>query len=189
MTPHPRGSVPPADADDQAVSGAKIRPAQRLIMVMLLAAATVDLARCGLVLATGTHAVPAAGLIMASASAAMLSLWTARGCHSGRRWSAWAALLIGLASAPQAATTGFRLPYLLPDTATAALGVLLAVTVLATVETPDTSDDSAEGLIRCDTSRLRIGLPHSDAPDRKGTNGQAVPETAAAARAPEPQPR
>jgi hypothetical protein len=171
MTPHPPRDVQPADADDPAASAAKIPPARRLITVMLLAAATTDLARCGIVLATATHAVPAAGLLTAGASAAALSLWTARGCHSGRRWSAWAALLVGMASAPQAASTGFRLPYTLPDTATAALGVLLAVTVLATAETPDINDDSAEGLTRCSASRPRIGLPHGDAPHRKGTNG------------------
>ena len=159
MTPHPPRDVPPVDADGRTAFAAKIRPARRLITVMLLAAATLDLARCGIVLATATHAVPAAGLLLAGASAAALSLWTARGCHGGRRWSAWAAWLIGMASAPQAAATGFRLPYTLPDTATAALGVLLAVTVLATAETPGTNDDSAEGLTRCSTSRPRIGLP------------------------------
>jgi hypothetical protein len=41
-------------------------------------------------------------------------------------------LLIGAASAPQAAMSGFHGPYTIPDTATAALGVLLAVAVLAT---------------------------------------------------------
>jgi hypothetical protein len=41
-------------------------------------------------------------------------------------------LLIGAVSGPQAAASGFHGPYTIPDTATAALGVLLAVTVLAT---------------------------------------------------------
>jgi hypothetical protein len=41
-------------------------------------------------------------------------------------------LLIGAASAPQAAMSGFHGPYTIPDTATAAVGVLLAVAVLAT---------------------------------------------------------
>jgi hypothetical protein len=41
-------------------------------------------------------------------------------------------LLIGAASAPQAAASGFHAPYTIPDTATAVLGVLLAVAVLAT---------------------------------------------------------
>lgn len=171
MTSHPPEHVPPVDASGAAASAAKIAPARRLIMVMLLAAATLDLARCGIVLATARHAGPAAGLLLAGAAAAMLSLWTARGCHGGRRWSVWAALLIGVASAPQAAATGFRLPYTLPDSATAALGVLLAVAVLATADAPDTKDDPPEGLIRCITSRPRIGLPWSDAPDREGTDG------------------
>ena len=52
----------------------------------------------------------------------------------GRRWAGLTerALLIGAASAPQAAMSGFHGPYTIPDTATAALGVLLAVAVLAT---------------------------------------------------------
>jgi hypothetical protein len=41
-------------------------------------------------------------------------------------------LLIGAASAPQAAMSGFHVPYTIPDTATAVLGVLLTVAVLAT---------------------------------------------------------
>ena len=168
MTLHAPGDVPPAGADGAAASAAKIGPARRLITMMLLAAAALDLARCGIVLATARHAGPAAALLLAGAGAATLSLWTARGCHGGRRWSVWAALLIGVASAPQAATTGFRLPYTIPDSATAALGVLLAVAVLATAEAPGAKNDSPEGLTRC-TSRPRIGLPQSDAPDREGT--------------------
>jgi hypothetical protein len=41
-------------------------------------------------------------------------------------------LLIGGGSAPQAAVSGFGGPYAIPDTATAALGILLAITILAT---------------------------------------------------------
>ena len=59
-------------------------------------------------------------------------MWAARGYRGGRRWSGWAALLIGAASGPQAAASGFHAPYTIPDTATAVLGVLLAVAVLAT---------------------------------------------------------
>jgi len=54
----------------------------------------------------------------------------ARGCQAGRRWAGLAALLIGAASAPQAAMSGFHGPYTIPDAATAALGVLLTVAVL-----------------------------------------------------------
>ena len=175
MTPHAPGDVPPADADGAAASPAKIGPVRRLITMMLLAAAALDLARCGIVLATARHAGPAAGLLIAGAGAATLSLWTARGCHGGRRWSAWAALFIGVASAPQAATTGFRLPYTIPDSATAALGVLLAVAVLATAEAPGARDNSPEGLTRC-TSTPRMGLPQSDAPDREETDGARAGE-------------
>ena len=64
-----------------------------------------------------------------------------------RRWAGWAALLIGLASAPQAAASGFRSPYLIPDTATAALGILLAVTILATGGRMDCRDTTPEILL------------------------------------------
>jgi len=109
------------------------RAARRLIAGLLLAAAALDLARCGLVMATARHPASAAGLVAAGLAAAALSSWTARGHLRGRRWPAWAAVLIGTASAPQAAAAGFGAPYTIPDTATAVLGILLAVTVLATV--------------------------------------------------------
>ena len=111
---------------------AGLRLAGCLIAVMLVAAAALDLARCGIVMATARHVGPDIGLVSAGLAAAALSLWTARGCRCGRRWSAWAALLIGTASAPQAAMSGFRALYAIPDTATAVLGVLLAVAVLTT---------------------------------------------------------
>jgi hypothetical protein len=135
--------VPPAGADGDSylhdhdhdgliVPAAGLRPAGRLIAVMLVAAAALDLARCGIVVAAARHVGPDIGLVSAGLAAAALSLWAARGCRGGRRWSIWAALLIGAASAPQAAMSGFRAPYTIPDTATAVLGVLLAVAVLAT---------------------------------------------------------
>jgi peptidoglycan/LPS O-acetylase OafA/YrhL len=114
-------------------AAAKGRAARRLIAVLLLATAALDLSRCGLVLATPWQPVPAAGLVAAGIAAAMASCWTARGHLRGRRWPPWAAVLIGAASAPQAAAAGFGAPYTFPDTATAVLGILLAVTVLATV--------------------------------------------------------
>jgi hypothetical protein len=104
---------------------------RRLIVLMLFSAAALDLTRCGLVLAAARHPVPTAGLVTAGLAAAALTARTARGCRAGRRWAGWAAVLIGLASAPQAAASGFRGPYLIPDTATAVLGILLAVTILA----------------------------------------------------------
>jgi hypothetical protein len=121
------------DADDgTTLSAAGLWPGRCLIAVMLVAAAALDLARCGIVLATARHAGPTIGLVAAGLAAAALSLRTARGCRSGRRWWGWAALLIGVASAPQAAASGFHSPYAMPDIATAALGVLLTVAVLAT---------------------------------------------------------
>ena len=132
MNSHPPPHLPPPRAGRQATApAAGSRPGQHLITVMLLAAAALDLTRCGLALATATHAA-AAGLAVAGLAAAALTLRTARGCQAGRPWAAWAALLIGAASAPQAAASGFRIPYTIPDTATAALGILLTVTVLAT---------------------------------------------------------
>jgi hypothetical protein len=122
-----------AGADgDTAAPAAGPRPGRHLIAVLLLGAAVLDLTRCGLVLAAARHPAPTAGLVAAGLVAAVLSVRTARGCQAGRRWTAWAAVLIGVASAPQAAMSGFHGPYTIPDTATAALGVLLAVAVLAT---------------------------------------------------------
>jgi hypothetical protein len=124
-----------ADAD---ADGTKTTPAtgtqvvRRLIVVMLLAAAALDLTRCGLVMTAARHPAPTAGLVAAGLAAAALTARTARGCQVGQRWAGWAALLIGAASAPQAAASGFRGPYTIPDTATAALGTLLAIAILAT---------------------------------------------------------
>ena len=113
-----------------APAAAGIRPGRHLITGLLLAAAALDLTRCGLILATARHPGPAAGLTAAGLAA--LSLATARGCQHARRWPAWAALLTGAASAPQAAATGFHPPFTAPDTATAIIGLLLTMTVLAT---------------------------------------------------------
>jgi hypothetical protein len=100
---------------------------------MLVAAAVLDLTRCGLVLSAPRQPALAAGLVVAGLCAAAMSLWAARGCQRGRRWPGWAALLIGAASAPQASALGYRTPYTIPDTATAVLGMLLTVTVLAAI--------------------------------------------------------
>jgi len=100
--------------------------------VMLLTAAALDLTRCGLVMAAARHPGPTAGLVTAGLAAAALTARTARGCRSGRRWAGWIALLIGAASPPQAAASGFHGAYAIPDTATAVLGIVLAVTILAT---------------------------------------------------------
>ena len=140
------------------------RAARSLIALLLLATAALDLTRCGLVLATARPSTPAAGLVGAGLAAATLSSWTAHGCLARGRWPTWAALLIGAASAPQAAASGFADPYTVPDTATAALGILLAVAVLATVgrtragrqtESPCTVDNP--------TSR-ESGVPSGDFP-------------------------
>ena len=56
-------------------------------------------------------------------------------------------MLIGLASVPQAAASGFSGPYLIPDTATAALGILLAVTILATAGRMDRRGQIPEFLL------------------------------------------
>ena len=133
MNSRPPPHLPGADASPMAAAPAAVtRHSQRLIIMMLLAAAALDLTRCGLVLATAQYPAPAAGLITAGLAAATLSTWTARGCRGGRRWATWGAVLIGAASAPQAAANGFHSPYAIPDIATAALGVLLTVAVLTT---------------------------------------------------------
>src|ERR1700761_3051544 len=115
------------DADGgNTTSPARPQVGRYLIVAMLLTAAALDLTRCGLVLAAGRP--PAT----ARRGGAALTARTARGCQAGRRWAGWAALLIAGASAPQAAVSGFGGPYAIPDTATAVLGILLAVTILAT---------------------------------------------------------
>jgi hypothetical protein len=125
---------PAAGAGSRTTSPAAAgRPARRLIGVMLVAAAALDLTRCGLVMVAVRHPASATGRLVVGLVAAALSVRTARGCVGGHRWAVWAALLTGAASAPQAAVSGFSTPYTLPDTATAVLGVLLAVVVLATV--------------------------------------------------------
>jgi hypothetical protein len=125
------GTTAGADGGTAPAAGGS-RPGRYLIVVMLLTAAALDLTRCGLVMAAARHPGPTAGLAAAGLAAAVLSARTARGCQVGRRWAGWAALLIGATSAPQAAASGFHTPYTIPDTATAALGVLLTVAVLAT---------------------------------------------------------
>jgi hypothetical protein len=112
-------------------------PGRYLIAAMLLTAAALDLTRCGLVMAAARQPGPTAGLVAAGLAAAALTARTARGCRSGRRWAGWAALLIGAASPAQAATSGFHGPYAIPDTATVVLGILLAVTILATAGPTD----------------------------------------------------
>src|ERR1700733_2915014 len=109
----------PRDVDADA-DGGKTAPAagtrivRRLMAVMLLTAAAMDLTRCGLVIAATRHPASAAGLVTAGLAAAALTARTARGCQAGQRWAGWAALLIGVESAPQAAAGGFRSPYMIP---------------------------------------------------------------------------
>ena len=142
----------PRDSTTDA-EGGKTEPAtgtrtvRRLIVLMLFTAAALDLTRCGLVMAAARHPGPTAGLVAAGLAAAALTARTARGCRADRRWAGWAALLIGLASVPQAAASGFSGPYLIPDTATAALGILLAVTILATAGRMDRRDTIPEILL------------------------------------------
>jgi hypothetical protein len=125
-------------AADAAVTAAAAvpRPGQRLIPVLLLLAAALDLTRCGLVGMADRHPAPACGLAAVGLAAAALSLRTARSYRARRRWAGWTAFLIGATSAPQAAASGFRSPYAIPDLATAALGILLTVAVLATAGQP-----------------------------------------------------
>jgi hypothetical protein len=156
MDGHPLGDVPAADGDGGRMTApAASRPGRRLIAVMLLTAAALDLTRCSLVLVTARHPAPAAGLVAAGLAAAALSLRTARGCQGDRRWSSWAALLIGAASAPQAAASGFHTPYTIPDTATATLGVLLTVAVLATVGQARQSEQFTENPYIIDRQAIR----------------------------------
>jgi hypothetical protein len=121
------------DADDERVAAAAAaQVVRRLVVVLLLAASALDLTRCGLVMTAARHPAPTAGLVATGLVAAALTARTAHGCQVGQRWAGWTALLIGGASTPQAAVSGFRSPYTIPDAATAALGLLLDITILAT---------------------------------------------------------
>ena len=126
------GDAPAAAADGAAGPIANKLPARHVTAVLLLVAAAMDLTRCSLVAATAGQAGGAAMPMSAGLAAAAVSIWTARGCQCGARWSGWAAFLIGAASAPQASASGFKAAYTIPDCATAVLGVLVAVGVLAT---------------------------------------------------------
>jgi hypothetical protein len=108
------------------------RAGSRLIAALLIFAAALDLTRCSLVVMTLRHPGPAIGLVAAGMVAAAVSLTAAQGYNTGRRWAPVAALLVGLASAPQASASGFRTPFTIPDVATAAVGVVLAVAIIAT---------------------------------------------------------
>jgi hypothetical protein len=122
----------PAVADDGTAPITSRLPGRRVTAVLLLAVAALDLTRCGLVAATVRQAWEAAMPMSVGLAAAAVSIWTARGCQRGARWSGLAAFLIGAASAPQASASGFSAAYTMPDVATAVLGVLVAVGVLAT---------------------------------------------------------
>ena len=125
-------NAPAAAADGAAVPIPNRLPSRGVTAVLLLAAAALDLTRCGLVAATVRQAWEAAMPMLVGLAAAAVSIWTARGCQRVARWSGWAAFLIGAASAPQASASGFTAAYTIPDGATAVLGVLVAVGVLAT---------------------------------------------------------
>jgi len=111
--------------------------------------AAVDVMRCGIGLTLGGATIRLALLLVTGAVAAIVSLIAAAGAVRRRSWALWSAALIGIASAPQAAVTGFRPPYVIPDVATAALGFLLTVTVLVGTQrvTPAMSSDALPCLI------------------------------------------
>jgi hypothetical protein len=128
----PPEEAPVAAADGAVATIANRLPSRPVTAVLLLGAAALDLTRCGLVAATVRQVWEVAMPMSAGLAAAAVSIWTARGCHRGARWSGWAAFLIGAASGPQASASGFGAAYTIPDGATAVLGVLVAVGVLAT---------------------------------------------------------
>jgi hypothetical protein len=179
----PVGS-PAAGADSRTTLPAAVsRPARRLIAVMLVAAAALDLTRCGLVMVAVRHTASAAGLVVIGLAAAALSVRTARGCQGGQRWAVWAALLTGAASAPQAAVSGFSTPYTIPDTATAVLGVLLAAAVLATVGRTGVPEDDTQSpcVITGDYPMIRDAAAPAPAHEAQGTAADAGPATDGAA--------
>jgi hypothetical protein len=152
-----------ADADaGKTAPAARAQAARYLIVAMLLGAAALDLTRCGLVMTAARQPAPTAGLVAAGLAAAGLTARTAHGCQAGQRWAGWAALLIGAASAPQAAASGFRSPYTIPDMATTALGMLLAITILATAGRMGRRDTTPQFPV-CWTGKPR-GVPPGSTP-------------------------
>jgi hypothetical protein len=152
-----------ADADGgKTARAARAQVARYLIVAMLFGAAALDLTRCGLVMTVARQPAPTAGLAAAGLAAAGLTARTARGCQAGQRWAGWAALLIGTASAPQAAASGFRSPYTIPDMATTALGMLLAITILATAGRMGRRDTTPQFPV-CWTGKPR-GVPPGSTP-------------------------
>jgi hypothetical protein len=125
-------------ADERLAAAGAAQIARRLIVVSLLTAATLDLTRCGLV-------------ILADLASACGSCGQ---CGRGQRWAGWAALLIGGASTPQAAASGFRGAYTIPDTATATIGLLLAITILMTAGRNDRRP-TTPGIPACWTGQPR----------------------------------
>ena len=179
----PLGS-PAVGTDSGTTSPAAVsRPAQRLIAVMLIAAAALDLIRCGLVMVAVRHPAPAAGLVTIGLAAAALSVRTARGWQGRQRWPVWTALLIGAASAPQAAVSGFSTRYTVPDTATAVLGVLLAVAVLATAGRTGVPGDNIQSpcVITRDYPSIRDAAAPAPAHEEHGAATDAAPSTDGAA--------
>jgi hypothetical protein len=163
-------SSPAAGVGSRTTSPVAVsRPARRLIGVMLVVAAALDLTRCGLVMVAVRHPASAAGLVVVGLAAAALSVRTAGGCQGGQRWAVWAALLTGAASAPQAAMSGFSTPYTIPDTATAVLGVLLAVAVLATVGRTGVPGDDTRSVITGDYPMIRDAAAPAPAQRARGS--------------------
>jgi len=159
----PPWDITAADADDErAAAAAAAQVARRVIVALLVTAAALDLTRCALVLTAARHPAPTAGLLAAGLAAAGLTARTARGCQAGQPRAGWAALLIGAASAPQAVASGFRSPYAIPDTATAAAGLLLAITILATAGQIGRRDTTPQ-FPACRTGKPR-GVPPGGAP-------------------------
>jgi hypothetical protein len=126
------GDAPAVAGEGAAGPIAHRLPTRRVTAVLLLAAAAMDVTRCGLVAATVRQPGETAMRVAVGLAAAALSIWAARGCRQGAQRSGLVAFLIGAASAPQASASGFGAPYTIPDGATAVLGVLVAVGVLAT---------------------------------------------------------
>jgi hypothetical protein len=108
----PEPGHPPVDTPAAAVGGGagpivNSLPGRRVSAMLLLAAAALDLTRCGLVATTARQAGKAAVPVSVGLAVAVITLWTARGCRRGTRWSGLVAFLIGTGSAPQVAASGF----------------------------------------------------------------------------------
>jgi hypothetical protein len=137
---------------------AEVPRGRRLIAVLLLASAAMDLTRCGLTVMTARHPMPAYGLAAAGLAVAALSVPTVRGCQTGPRWAGWAAFRGNPGwTACQRGAGAVRGS----DRRLAGIGITLAVIVLAPTTGRSTSTAGSKAAPRADGMDLMMRMSSS----------------------------